>query len=119
MLTILGTILVVLATMGLGVLVDRKWSILPRKERMLPAPRPALPGHAPGEAPATALTMTSGELEALRRTRCPACKGDTDVLADDRVVYDGRELLVVHTRCRRCARVRATYVVSGVAGPPA
>jgi hypothetical protein len=111
MLTILGTILVVLATMGVGVLVDRRWSILPRKERMLAAkPALALSGHAAGEAPATAIEVTAGELEALRRARCLACKGDTDALADDRVIFDGDELLVVHAKCRRCSRPRSTYV---------
>jgi hypothetical protein len=111
MLIILGTILIVLATMGVGVLVDRRWSILPRKERMLAAqPTLALPGHVPGDAPVTAIDVTAGELEMLRRARCSACKGDTDALADDHVTFDGSELLVVHAKCRRCGRARSTYV---------
>jgi hypothetical protein len=111
MLTILGTILIALATMGIGVLVDRKWSILPRKERMLAAkPLPALPGHVAGAAAATAIDVTAGELETLRRARCHACRGDTDTLADDRITYDGRDLLVVHVKCRRCSVMHRTYV---------
>ena len=111
MITIIGTLLIVLATIGVGLLVDRKWSILPRKERLLEAGRrPQLPGHAPGEAPATALELSPGELETLRRKRCDACRGETDALADDHVTYDDHDLRVVHSRCRRCGKARSTYV---------
>ena len=111
MITIIGTLLIVLATIGVGLLVARKWSILPRKERLLAAGRrPQLPGHAPGEAPATALELGPGELEKLRRKKCGACGGETDALADDRVTYDEHDLLVVHARCRRCGTPRSTYV---------
>ena len=111
MLTIIGTLLIILATVGAGVLVDRRWSILPRRERMLAAkPDLQLTGDVAGEAPATAIDVTAGELEMLRRARCHACRGDTDVLADDHVTCDDRDLLVVHATCRRCGKARSTYV---------
>ena len=112
MITIIGTIVIVVATVGIGLLIDRKWHVIHRKEKLLEAGRRglALPGHAAGEAPATAIEVSSAELEALRRKKCEACRSETDALADDAVVYDGRELLVVHARCRRCNRPRTTYV---------
>jgi hypothetical protein len=111
MITVIGTILIVLATIGAGLLIDRKWGFLPRREKLLEAGRrPLLPAHAPGEAPATALEVSPAELEKLRRKKCDACRGDTDALPDDHVTYDGRDLLVVHSRCRRCGKARSTYV---------
>ena len=112
MITIIGTILIVLATIGVGVLVDRKWSIIPRKEKLLAAGRRGLklPGYVAGEAPATAIDVSAGELEKLRRKKCEVCGGATDALADDTVTYDGRSLLVVHARCGRCDHSRTTYV---------
>ena len=111
---ILGTILIVLATVGVGLLIDRKWSVIPRKERLLEqSKRPALPGYAPGEAPATALDASPAQIEQLRRAKCAECRGETDALADDRVIYEGAELLVISTRCRRCGRKRAVYVSEG------
>jgi len=111
-LTVIGTILIVLGTVGIGLLIDRKWDVIPRKQKLLEAGRRglALPGYAAGEAPATAIEVGPGALEQLRRKTCEACRGETDALADDRVTYDDRELLVVHARCRRCGRARSTYV---------
>lgn len=111
MLTILGTIAIVLATVIAGVLVDRRWPLIPRKDKLLAAgPGLHLPPHAPGEAPASAIDVTPAELAKLVRARCRACKGDTDVRVDDTVTYDGRELRVLHARCRRCGVARSTYV---------
>ena len=112
MLIIFGTIGIVLATIGIGVLLDRRYGLIPRKEKLLEQGRRGLklPGHAPGEAPATAIAASAGEIEKLRRRNCDTCRGATDPLADDRVTYDGRELLVLHARCRECGRTRATYV---------
>lgn len=110
---IVGTILIVLASIGIGLLIDRKWDVIPRKEKLLEAGRPGLklPAHAPGAAPATALELGAGEIEKLRRKRCDECRGETQALADDHVTYDGRDLLVVHAECLRCGRSRSTYVL--------
>lgn len=114
--TIVGTIAIVLAAIGIGVVVDRKWHILPRKELLQEASRPRLAAaakaavHAAGEAPATALAARTDELATLRARRCAACRAPTKPQPDDHVSYDGRGLLVLHDRCTRCERVRATYV---------
>jgi hypothetical protein len=106
---VLGTIGVVSATIVAGVLVDRKWGLLPRPAELL-APR-ALPGHAPGEAPATALAAGAMEIEKLRRNRrCRRCKGALDGLADDAVAYDGKQLTVLQFRCPRCEDKTFVYI---------
>lgn len=113
MLTILGTLAIVLVTIVLGVAADRRWGILPRKERLLAAaarPRFQLPAHAAGDAPATALPLAPAALAKLRRRRCPACRGRTTPLPDDHVTFDGRPLLLVRARCTRCGHAHATYV---------
>lgn len=109
---ILGTILIVIATIGAGLLLDRKWAMIPRKEKLLEQGKKGLApgGHAPGDAPATALAVSPGQVEKLRRKKCGVCRGETDALADDRVTYETEELLVISTRCRRCGHKRATYV---------
>ena len=112
MLTILGTIGIVLGVIAIGLFIDRKLDVIPRKEKLLEQGRPRLklPGHAPGEAPATAIAASPGEIEKLRRKKCAACRGETEMLPDDRVIFDERELVVLHARCRRCGRTRSTYV---------
>ena len=110
---VLGTIGIVAATVVAGVLVDRKWGILPRPKDLLEAGKPqrALPGHAPGESPATAISASPMQIEKLRRSqRCRTCKGPLDVLADDTVTYDERELLVLQFHCPRCKAKTFVYV---------
>ena len=115
--TILGTLAIIAATIALGVVVDRKWHIVPRKEKLRAAASDAQPPrrpldvtHAPGAAPSTAVSATPAEREALRRKPCDACGGPTAPLPDDRVAFDGRELLVLHARCERCEARRTLYV---------
>jgi len=110
---VLGTIGVVGATIVAGVLADRKWGLLPRPALLLEAGKPkrALPGHGPGEAPATAIAAGPMEIEKLRRhRRCAACKGELDVLADDTATYNGRDLTILRFRCPRCDEKTLVYV---------
>ena len=110
---VVGTIGVVSATIVAGVLVDRKWGLLPRPADLLEdgKPKRALPGHAPGEAPATAIAAGAMDIEKLRRhRRCHSCKGALDVLADDSAIYDGRELTILRFRCPRCDEKTLVYI---------
>ena len=109
---VLGTVAIVGATIGLGVVIDRKWGLLPRAKE-LEAPRPTLSGYAAGEAPETAIAASPMALERLRRDQhCPVCKSPMDGLADDRATYDGRELIVVHFQCPRDATKLSLYVAA-------
>jgi hypothetical protein len=107
---VLGTVAIVGATIGLGVVIDRKWGLLPRAKE-LEAPRPKLSGYAAGEAPETAIAAGPMAIEKLRRDqRCPACRSPMDARADDHVTYDGRELIVLHFQCPRDATKLSLYV---------
>ena len=107
---VLGTIAIVGATIGVGIVVDRKWGLLPRAKQ-LAAPRPKLSGYADGEAPETAIVASPMAIEKLRRDRrCPACKSPMDARADDRITYDSRELIILHFQCPRDATKLSLYV---------
>jgi hypothetical protein len=108
---ILGTIGIVAAVIGLGVLIDRKWSILPRKGELAkidpkaPAPDPA------GTTPGAALRLTQAKLErALEAQRCTACQGRLAAGPGETVRYGAGELQVFRLTCSKCGASRALYV---------
>jgi len=107
--TVLATIGIVAVTVVAGVLADRRWGLVPRKERLAPPPRPPLPVHRAGEAPGTAIRILAANVAELRRTqRC--CREVMDALPDDEVAFDGQALGILRFRCPRCARTRSLYV---------
>ncbi len=107
--TVIGTLLVVAASIGAGVIVDRKWALLPRKKQLAGAQQKQL--GSPGSEPATAIAGSVGELEQLRRTQRCSCRTVMGVAADgDRVTYDGRELRVLRFACGKCGEMRSVYV---------
>ncbi|MGN6109154.1 MAG: hypothetical protein ACTHU0_28875 [Kofleriaceae bacterium] len=112
---VIGTIAIVLASIVLGVWLDRRLGILPRKDKLLEAQRrPALPGHGPGEAPATAIRASGAALARLRAPgRCPECRTPMVADEDDQVTYEGRELVVLRFHCPRGHSRRYVYVERG------
>ena len=107
--TIIGTIAIVLITVAVGLLVDRKVGFLPNpteiaEDKKLPPP------HGAGEAPATAIRARAGQLAKLRAQRCTACRRAMTNLADDTVRYNDRELLVLAFSCPACATKRVLYI---------
>ena len=114
--TVLGTIGIVLATVIAGLVADRKWDLLPRKERLAPPPRPALPAHEAGEAPATAIRVSRAEevekIAELRRTArcCDEVTEAMESLDDDEVAFGGGVLGILRFRCARCASTKSVYV---------
>ena len=107
--TIIGTIAIVLITIAVGLLVDRKVGFLPKpmeiaEDKKLPPP------HALGEAPATAIRARDSQLAKLRAQRCTSCRKAMTNQADDIVRYNERELLVLHFLCSACATKRVLYV---------
>jgi hypothetical protein len=106
---IIGTLAVVLVTVAIGLLVDRKLPILPRPEDK-PEPK-QLPAHPPGEAPATALQVSDAKLARLRASqRCPECRAAMREEPDELVRYDGADLHVLRFRCTSCSGRRSLYV---------
>jgi len=105
MVVVVGTIVIVIVAVAIGVLIEAKTPKL-----VEPARRP-LPRHAAGEAPATALRIREPQIANLRASqRCTSCRAELVPTDDDRVQYDGRELLVLHFRCDACAASRTLYI---------
>lgn len=103
--TVLGTIGIVLATIVLGLLADKKWGLLPSAKKLREASAPKqLPAHAPGGAPSTALSAPPKAL------RCPRCKAAMERTREEIVTYDGRALRVLAFCCPRCAHTGSVYV---------
>lgn len=110
---VLGTIAIVLATVAIGVLIDRK-------VKLLPAPgdfgtheeHKKLAVHDAGEAPATALRLREDQVTKLRTSqRCDGCRVQLRDDEDDSVRYNDTELLVLHFTCPGCASTRRLYIV--------
>lgn len=105
---VLGTLGIVAAVVAAGVLIDRRFALLPRPRELLEAGKPGmkLPPHAPGEAPETALATPPDKVRcrACRREALPDSEG-----GEDRVTYGDRELVVRHYRCPRCAAITTVY----------
>jgi phage FluMu protein Com len=111
--TVLGTLGIAFATIVAGMWADRRWTLIPRSEDLqLAAGKPLLlPGHVEGDAPATAIRATIGEVELIRRKQaCPRCKVALDSAADDTVVYEATELRVLRFTCPRCHGLRSLYI---------
>lgn len=110
--TIVGTIAIVLITVAVGLLIDRKHSILPKPSDIVAehAVAPKIATHAAGEAPATAIRVRGGQLAKLRIQRCTACRAAMTTGDDDTVRYNDRKLLVLHFACTQCATKRSLYV---------
>ena len=108
---ILGTIGIVAAVIGLGVLIDRKWSILPRPGELAQADAKAPPPDPPGTAPGAALRLTEKKLErALESQRCAACKARVTAGPGETIRFGDKELRVFRLTCGKCGAGRALYV---------
>ncbi len=111
MMIVLGTLAIVGVTVVVGMFVDRRFALLPRREALEAAKRPALPGHLAGEAPSTAIRAREAQLAKLRTgQRCPSCRSEMTALPDDVVRYDNRDLYLLRFTCPRCRIDRSLYV---------
>lgn len=108
---ILGTVALVVVTIAVGVMIDRKRSLVPKPSELAPPERkkPVIT-YAAGEAPATAIRARAAQLDRLRVQRCSGCRAEMRTGNDDIVRYDGRELLVLSFDCPACSTKRTLYV---------
>ena len=119
-LVVVGTLAIVAAVIFIGVKVDRKVGLLPRREKLVSVEvyRRKHSGHrgadyAAGEAPATAIRARGAQLDKLRTSRrCPTCREAVAAATadDDHVRYGDGELLVLHLKCPKCGETRSLYV---------
>jgi hypothetical protein len=108
---VVGTIGIVAITIVAGVLLDRKIGILPRPEKLRALDKPRGPTYAPGEVPATAIRTTPAALAKLRASqRCTECRAPAIAETEERVRYNGRDLIVVRFRCTRCGDSHPLYI---------
>lgn len=111
---ILGTLAIVAITIALGLLLNRKVSLLPgpedfdtdqereRKQRVT---------HGAGEAPSTALRLRRNQLDRIRTSqRCASCNAAMANDTDDEVRYGETSLLVLQFSCPRCTSRRSLYI---------
>jgi hypothetical protein len=103
--TVLGTLGVVGLVIAAGILVDRRFGVLPRPRALRDAGKPGLklPPHAPGEAPETALAAPP------HTVRCHACRRPAQLHDEARATYDARELVIQHYHCPRCEAITTIY----------
>jgi hypothetical protein len=102
---IIGTLAIVAVTIAAGVVLDRRYGIVPRAERLKPSR--ALPVPAPGEAAATPL-----EVADVTRVPAPRCCTVMERTSDDVAIVGQRQVTVVRFRCPRCDKQKALYVVA-------
>ena len=110
-LAVLGTIAVIAGFIGIGVLVDRKWSIVPRPEQLAAGPAPPEPKqlYAPGAAAETAIAATTDELDRIVGRR-RHCRRPMERDGDEPIRYGDRALTVVRLRCPVCGEHESLYV---------
>jgi len=115
---VLGTIGVVAVVVGLGLLVDRRWSILPRPGELAAADPKAPAPDPPGTAASAPMRLTPKKLiRALDAQRCAACGARAVADAGEPIRYADRELRLYRLGCAACGAARSLYV--DVVPPPA
>jgi hypothetical protein len=106
--TIIGTIAIVLATVALGLLVDRKAKLMVPAEELRGKPAPRI---TPGETAATAIRAGDSQVQRLRASqRCGECRAEMTVQPDDHAQLGGKELVLLRFRCSQCAARRTIYI---------
>jgi hypothetical protein len=109
---VLGTLAVVGAVVVIGVLIDRRVSLLPRPEelRELDAP-PKPPPDPPGTVASAPLRLTARKLaKALVAQRCVTCRTRLDASPGEAIRFSGKELQLFRLTCATCGTGRGLYV---------
>ncbi len=112
LLEFLGTLAIVGVVILIGLWIDRRVSLLPRKEDLIEAGRkkPLGSDHEVGTAPVTALACEVARIpRVVAQQRC-ACKARAmEQLGEDDVRYGGKVLRAVRLRCTACDARSALY----------
>ena len=107
--TVLGTLGVVAAVIVIGVLLDRRFSLVPRPEEVRELGKP--PPDPPGTVASAPLRLTPRKLaRALLGQYCVACKTRLDAGPGEPVRLAGKELQLYRMTCSKCGAGRGLYV---------
>ncbi|HVV84056.1 MAG TPA: hypothetical protein VHE35_13365 [Kofleriaceae bacterium] len=105
---VLGTVAIVIAMVGLGLVLDRWIGVLPRPEELTAGQRPAPSLPAAGETAGCAIRATSAaRSRVIARQRC--CQVTMAAGAEEPVVLAGKRLVVVRLTCAVCGAHRPLY----------
>ena len=96
---------------GLGLWLDRRVSILPRREELIEAgrPRPLGADHEVGRAPHTALGCDRARMARVAGAQRCDCKRIMTPQPEDAVRFGDRTLAVVRVACPACGATRTLY----------
>jgi|SRR5688572_2401837 hypothetical protein len=114
---ILGTIGIVIAVVAIGMLIDRRWGILPRPGELAAAgdakakAKTAAAPEPPGTAAAAPMRLTPKKLAAaLTAQRCAGCGARVDAGPGEPIRYADAELQLFRLTCAQCGAARGLYV---------
>jgi hypothetical protein len=108
---VLGTLAVVAAVIAIGVLIDRRWSILPRPEELRDEGAPKPPPDPPGTVASAPLRLTARKLSrALVAQRCVTCRTRLEAGPGEPIRFAGKELQLFRMTCGTCGAGRGLYV---------
>ena len=105
MIAVIGTLLIIIATIVVGRVIDKR--LAPAPDELAGKPR-----VLPGEAPAAAIRVRPAQLARLRAgQRCPDCRAAMRGLPDEDIRYGERRMIVLHFACPDCGKNRSLYAV--------
>jgi hypothetical protein len=108
---VLGTLGVVAAVVVIGMLIDRKVSLLPRPEELREMDAPKPPPEPPGTVASAPLRLTARRLaKALVAQRCVTCRTRLDAGPGVPIRFSGKELQLFRLTCAKCGTGRGLYV---------
>jgi hypothetical protein len=108
---ILGTIGIVGVVVTLGMLIDRRWSILPRPGELAKIDPKAPKPDPPGTSATAALRLTPRKLTAaLAAQRCAECNARLTAGPGEPIRLGDRSLTVYRLTCPSCGATRALYI---------
>ena len=104
MITIVGTVAIVVIAIAAGLVIDRRLAPTPDELAGKPQVRA-------GESAAAAIRANPAQLARLRATqRCARCRAVMRPLDDEAIRYADRRMIVLHFRCPDCGQASALYV---------
>ena len=104
MITIVGTIVIVVIAIAAGRLIDKRFAPTPDEVA-------GKPKVQPGESAAAAIRARPAQLARLRASqRCTSCRTVMQNLDDEAIRYADHPMIVLQFRCPDCGKKSSLYV---------